>query len=107
LWQGNTNPNGLPVRKNKSLRREVWQLTRGALTPKQLVTVKCEHENCLGCLALTTKSKAAIKANRPMDVRLRRRLALQVTKRAASQISIDAVREIRASDEPLAVLGER
>jgi hypothetical protein len=107
LWQGNTNPNGLPVRKNKSLRRVVWRITRGELSPQQLVTVKCEHENCLGCLALTTKSKAAIKANKPLDVRMRRRLSLQATKRAASPITIDTVREIRASHESLAVLETR
>lgn len=107
LWTVNVNRFGLPVYKNKSLRRLVWTWLRGPLKPGELVGVSCEHDNCLLHLKKTTKSQASIKGNVSFDVRKRRAAALQITKRAASKITIEDARAIRASDEPLAVLGDR
>lgn len=101
LWTGSQTHNGLPVQHNRSLRRAVWESSRGPLARNQLVGVSCEHANCIEPthLVLTTKSQASKKGNLPIDVRLRRAVALSITKRKTSKLSLQDVRDIRSSGE--------
>jgi hypothetical protein len=106
LWSGADNGKGHGKitltrngrRRNMTVRRYVWELRKGKLAPGQLVTVTCEHANCVVHLAATTKSEAARKGNAPLEVRIKRsRASAQTNQRKLGKASMQIAREIRAS----------
>lgn len=81
-----------------NVRRVLWLLTRGPLRAGLQVGVKCECELCVHPDCLVARTKSAAQRGRSMPLERRRRIAM--TKRRASDLTPDTVREIRFSDEP-------
>lgn len=109
-WQGATNGVGHPKvawltaegKTHKSARRVVWEVVRGPLTDKQLVTVSCDNQKCLNPahLKLTTKSAVAKKNNAKTGTSLKRRASVAKTNRVKfGKITMEIAREIRASEK--------
>lgn len=87
------------------VRRLIWLLTRGPLKPGMQVNVKCRNELCVHPDHLVARTKAI--AQRGIPIPEDRRVRIAMAKRKRSKLTIEQVREIRASDEQGKVLDER
>lgn len=87
------------------VRRLVWLVTRGATRSDLWITNSCNNPLCVNPdhLMAHTRSKAMANAVRPAAHSAK----ISSGKRRKSKLTLEIVREIRASDEPNPVLAER
>lgn len=118
-WQGITSKSGVPkinifVGRGKngrtvlSARRVVWELVKGPIPPKKLLTTNCGCVTCLNPdhLVLTTKSKVSQKNGARLDVKLKRAISNARNRRRA-KLTLDQVLVIRVSEERTRLLADR
>jgi hypothetical protein len=109
LWDGYAAEGKFPQwridGKLHAVRRLVWELTRGPLGRGIQVGVNCRCDLCVHPDHLVARTKAKAMAHVPLSPD--RRLRIAMARRAKSSLSIDLVRQIRASTEPGNVLEQR
>jgi hypothetical protein len=81
-----------------NVRRVLWVLLHGAIPRDRQVGVKCPCELCVHPDHLVLRTRSAAMKHVKKSLLSARRMA--ATKRAASRISEDMVREIRSSSKP-------
>jgi hypothetical protein len=109
LWTGICSVSGVPkvnirVREGKggrtvlSARRVVWELVKGPLQPRKLITTTCGNPKCLNPdhLAMTNHAKVAAKNGARMDVKLRKRAA-GLAQAHQAKLTREQADEIRAA----------
>lgn len=99
-WRGSLNrPAGVPKIHNRSGRRVVYEMVRGAIPADGLLTVICECSDCLNPahLALTTRAAVSRKINKPPSMRLRKAAASARANRPKAKLTMETAREIRES----------
>lgn len=100
LWNGAHNHTGQPKIRNESARRVVWEMKYGPIPDGMLVSVDCNHVNCLKHLILSTRAEVLRRANASADVRARKSLGnARSARKRLGKINMDIAREIRASAE--------
>lgn len=100
IWTGRTNGNGAPKIGSQSVRREYWLLTKGPLTPKELISPDCTSPCCIAHLKKSTKREVAQKANMRLDVVQKKRTKNTAIKRAQSKfMTMVLAEEIRSTPE--------
>lgn len=118
IWHGTINSYGQPLarliwsddKRQISVRRLVYLLCKGWLPEGKPLTNKCGNRLCIAAdhiypstnKAIARKAAAAGAFSRPA-----RHLKIAKTKADQSDLSWDAVRDIRASSEPLKVVAAR
>lgn len=123
LWQGAMNRQ-YPIHQMKDptkkhgqrqvhVRRRVWELAKGQQAkpgPRYVLVANCGNDRCVSeaCLQVITKSKRLRQvAATGVFSSLAFRAKVSAGRRRGSELSDDAVSEIRTSEEPVAVLAER
>ncbi len=111
-WTGHANGRQYPqVRlggrqgRAYNVRRVLWVLTRGSVPADRQVGVKCDCELCVHPEHLVLRTRSAAMKRVKKSLLSARRMA--ATKRAASRISEEMVREIRTSVEAAINLDRR
>lgn len=121
LWNGITSKSGVPKinlhvgygkggRTVLSTRRVVWQMAKGPIPAKGLITVKCGNPRCLNPehLKLTDHAKVAAKNGARLDVKAKRAAAqMSFNRKQKAKLNPEAVELIRASEESAAELAAR
>lgn len=90
-----------------SVRRLLWELTRGPIAPKYQVNVSC---GCAGCVHpdhLVCRTRSAALRGRVRTLAERARIAQSKRAKATAVLSEALVREIRTSSETLTQIGRR
>lgn len=110
LWTGGVTSNGYPTFNHALLRRRVRELVDG-VAPKKPVTCSCGEKLCLRPEHLVERTHKQIgkeAAKRGAFSSPTRRLRISMTKRARhAKLTLEAVREIRVSDESTRALAKR
>lgn len=100
IWTGRTNGKGAPKIGSQSVRREYWLLTKGPLTPSELVSPDCTSPCCISHLKKSNKREVAQKANMRLDVVQKKRIKNAETQRAKSKfMTMELAEEIRRTPE--------
>ena len=109
LWTGNKSEGGHPKLPGGSGRRAVWAAAFGKVPVGKLVTVKCEHVDCLAPkhLKLTDKAEVGALVGARVEVRIKKSIASARIQRQRGKLDIDKARAIRASVETCAELAGR
>lgn len=104
IWTGRLScSNGQPKLRNKSMRREYWQATRGAVPKGKYLSVSCENKLCLEHLVLVTRSEISSRQNASQRIRAMKRASSAKAARSKAKLSLDIAREIRASTDSMYV----
>jgi hypothetical protein len=119
IWTGIASSSGVPkinifVGRGKSgrtvvsTRRVVWELVKGPIPARKLITTNCGCVKCLNPdhLVLTTAAKVAEKNGARVDVRLKKSRA-GAARLAKAKLTWDQVEEIRASEGTTRELSQR
>jgi hypothetical protein len=103
----NILPAGKTERTVLSARRVVWELAKGPIPAKRLVTVTCGCSKCLNPehLKLTTRAQVATLVGARLDVKLKKGAALSAGGYKA-KLTRDQAMDILASDKDTKTLSE-
>lgn len=98
IWTGRLScTNGVPKLKDKSMRREYWQATRGPVPKGKYLSVSCENKRCLEHLILSTKAEISARQNADTRIKAMKRASSAKAARSRAKLSMEIAREIRAS----------
>lgn len=87
------------------VRRLLWVMTRGPVLPRHQIGVTCGNPLCVHPDHLQSRTRSRAQKGKVLSVDRRARIAM--ARRAKSQLTMEMVREIRASTEPCTVLDKQ
>ncbi|WP_418122271.1 hypothetical protein [Variovorax sp. 160MFSha2.1] len=109
IWTGRRSAGGVPRLGDASLRRLVYIDAKGPIQDRFMVTYTCGNSLCINPehLKATTKSAVLKRTYETTDLALRRSITSTREARKKAKLSLEAAREIRASNETIKELGAR
>lgn len=109
VWRGYAGPKNMPewkiAHKGWTVRRLLWEITRGPIRAKNQIGVSCTEPLCVHPDHLVSRTKSVALKGVVTSSATKIRLAMKG--RARSRLTIEKVREIRASDLPCSQMDKK